>query len=78
LHDFDLIIDLQVCIFAYGQTGSGKSWTMEGGSTPETAGMIPRAIEMMFRETDALKDRGWEYKLQGQFLEIYNETVGSS
>lgn len=64
-----------VCIFAYGQTGSGKSWTMEGGSTPETEGMIPRAIEMMFRETDALKDRGWEYKMHGQFLEIYNETI---
>ncbi|KAK0478319.1 P-loop containing nucleoside triphosphate hydrolase protein [Armillaria novae-zelandiae] len=64
-----------VCIFAYGQTGSGKSFTMEGGQTEETAGMIPRAVDQVFRVTNDLKSRGWEYTLEGQFLEIYNETV---
>ncbi|KAJ9124334.1 hypothetical protein QFC22_001134 [Naganishia vaughanmartiniae] len=64
-----------VCIFAYGQTGSGKSWTMEGGSNPETAGMIPRAIEMIFKETQALKELGWQYAMTGQFVEIYNERI---
>ncbi|KAI5449921.1 kinesin-like nuclear fusion protein [Naganishia albida] len=64
-----------VCIFAYGQTGSGKSWTMEGGSTSETAGMIPRAIAMIFRETEALKELGWQYAMTGQFVEIYNEKI---
>ncbi|GHJ88200.1 hypothetical protein NliqN6_4602 [Naganishia liquefaciens] len=64
-----------VCIFAYGQTGSGKSWTMEGGPTSETAGMIPRAIEMIFRETQALKELGWQYAMTGQFVEIYNEKI---
>ncbi|KAG6840169.1 hypothetical protein C0991_008464 [Blastosporella zonata] len=64
-----------VCIFAYGQTGSGKSFTMEGGSTEETAGMIPRAVDQVFRETEELKRKGWEYTLEGQFLEIYNETI---
>ncbi|KAI0314595.1 P-loop containing nucleoside triphosphate hydrolase protein [Amylostereum chailletii] len=64
-----------VCIFAYGQTGSGKSFTMEGGSTYATAGMIPRAVEQVFRVTDELKAKGWEYTLEGQFLEIYNETI---
>ncbi|KAG5651079.1 hypothetical protein H0H81_009967 [Sphagnurus paluster] len=39
-----------VCIFAYGQTGSGKSFTMEGGPTEETAGMIPRAVDQ-YNET---------------------------
>ncbi|KDQ51067.1 hypothetical protein JAAARDRAFT_62813 [Jaapia argillacea MUCL 33604] len=64
-----------VCIFAYGQTGSGKSWTMEGGSTDATAGMIPRAVEQVFRAAEGLKHKGWEYTMEGQFLEIYNETI---
>lgn len=33
-----------VCVFAYGQTGSGKTYTMEGGRTRETEGMIPRTV----------------------------------
>ncbi|KAJ3541552.1 hypothetical protein NM688_g6068 [Phlebia brevispora] len=64
-----------VCVFAYGQTGSGKSFTMEGGSTDMTAGMIPRAVEQVFAVTDELKTKGWVYKMEGQFLEIYNETI---
>ncbi|KAJ3526267.1 hypothetical protein NMY22_g10232 [Coprinellus aureogranulatus] len=64
-----------VCIFAYGQTGSGKSWTMEGGPTEDTAGMIPRAVEQVFRVAEEMKDKGWEYRIEGQFLEIYNETI---
>ncbi|KAI6001279.1 kinesin-domain-containing protein [Pisolithus albus] len=64
-----------VCIFAYGQTGSGKSFTMEGGSTEATVGMIPRAVDDVFRAAEALRNKGWEYKIEGQFLEIYNETI---
>ncbi|KAG6867872.1 hypothetical protein C0993_009946 [Termitomyces sp. T159_Od127] len=64
-----------VCIFAYGQTGSGKSFTMEGGPTEQTAGMIPRAVEQVFRVTEDMKSKGWTYTLEGQFLEIYNETI---
>ncbi|KAF7296405.1 Kinesin-like protein [Mycena chlorophos] len=64
-----------VCIFAYGQTGSGKSWTMEGGSTEATQGMIPRAVAQVFRVAEDLKDKGWSYTMEGQFLEIYNETI---
>ncbi|KAG6895261.1 hypothetical protein C0992_002327 [Termitomyces sp. T32_za158] len=64
-----------VCIFAYGQTGSGKSYTMEGGPTEETAGMIPRAVEQVFRATEDMRSKGWTYTLEGQFLEIYNETI---
>ena len=32
--------------------------------------MIPRAVEQVFRVTDELKNKGWEYKMEGQFLEI--------
>ncbi|KAK2459328.1 hypothetical protein APHAL10511_008653 [Amanita phalloides] len=64
-----------VCIFAYGQTGSGKSFTMEGGSTESTVGVIPRAVEQVFRVTEFMKTKGWQYRMEGQFLEIYNETI---
>jgi hypothetical protein len=37
--------------------------------------MIPRAIHMIFSETEALQDRGWRYQMYGQFVEIYNEKV---
>ncbi|KAF9440576.1 kinesin-domain-containing protein [Macrolepiota fuliginosa MF-IS2] len=63
-----------VCIFAYGQTGSGKSFTMEGAQGP-LAGMIPRAVEQVFRVAAEMKSKGWEYTIEGQFLEIYNETI---
>lgn len=37
-----------VCILAYGQTGTGKTFTMDG--TNNQAGIIPRAIEELFRQ----------------------------
>ncbi|RCH92118.1 kinesin-like nuclear fusion protein, partial [Rhizopus stolonifer] len=66
-----------VCIFAYGQTGSGKTFTMQGPSSPseETAGMIPRAVNQIYRVAQQLKQLGWHYTMEGQFLEIYNETI---
>ena len=32
--------------------------------------MIPRAVEQVFRVTEQLRAKGWEYKMEGQFLEI--------
>lgn len=64
-----------VTIFAYGQTGSGKSFTMEGGSSGSTEGMIPRAVRQLFQTGDQMRSKGWEYTMEGQFLEIYNETI---
>ncbi|KAG5222606.1 kinesin nuclear fusion protein [Salix suchowensis] len=55
-----------VCVFAYGQTGSGKSFTMEGGPTATSSGMIPRAVEQVFRVAEELKRKGWEYKMEGK------------
>ncbi|KAJ2516950.1 kinesin-like nuclear fusion protein [Coemansia sp. RSA 1939] len=70
-----------VCIFAYGQTGSGKTHTMQGpdtlGANAELGclGIIPRAVGQIYENTSKLAERGWEYTLEGQFLEIYNETL---
>lgn len=64
-----------VCIFAYGQTGSGKTFTMEGDELGEQVGIIPRTITKIFEETHALTDKGWKYKMEASFLEIYNEEI---
>merc|ERR1712141_283908 len=64
-----------VCIFAYGQTGSGKTYTMEGDETGEHVGIIPRTIQKIFEETHSLSEKGWKYKLEASFLEIYNEEI---
>ena len=60
-----------VCIFAYGQTGSGKTYTM---SSPND-GMIPRAVHQIYTVAESLKEKGWTYKMEGSFLEIYNENI---
>lgn len=63
LRNFGLLF--QVCIFAYGQTGSGKTYTMMG--RPEASdlkGLIPRSLEQIFQSSQALKNQGWNYKMQ--------------
>ena len=32
--------------------------------------MIPRAVDQVFRVAEEMKSKGWEYKMEGQFLEI--------
>ncbi|XP_050777056.1 kinesin-like protein KIFC1 isoform X3 [Gopherus flavomarginatus] len=66
-----------VCIFAYGQTGSGKTYTMEGPDdmSPETMGMIPRAVRQVFQGARELEPKGWQYHFTANFLEIYNESL---
>ena len=64
-----------VCVFAYGQTGSGKTFTMEGGTEPGQEGMIPLTLEKIFEQTKDLESKGWSYKMEASFLEIYNEEI---
>jgi len=59
-----------VCIFCYGQTGSGKTYTM---STED--GMISRAVRQIYESASDLQEKGWNYSIDGQFLEIYNENI---
>eukprot|EP00967_Tisochrysis_lutea_P020496 scaffold23265_cov25-Tisochrysis_lutea.AAC.4 len=37
-----------VCLFSYGQTGAGKTYTMQGGTSPEQRGIIPRSVEKVW------------------------------
>ncbi|KAJ4263029.1 kinesin-like nuclear fusion protein [Fusarium torreyae] len=59
-----------VCIFCYGQTGSGKTHTMSS-----TDGMIPRATHMIYDTITKLKEKSWEYTMEGSFVEVYNEEL---
>ncbi|KAF0387782.1 kinesin-domain-containing protein [Gigaspora margarita] len=65
------------CIFAYGQTGAGKTYTMTGptNATPETEGMIPRAVRLIYDIIQDLKTQCWRFTLEGQFIEIYNDNI---
>ncbi|KAF5495854.1 Kinesin-like protein klpA [Colletotrichum fructicola] len=59
-----------VCIFCYGQTGSGKTHTMSSQD-----GMIPRATHMIYDTVNKLKEKSWTYKMEGSFIEVYNEEL---
>lgn len=59
-----------VCIFCYGQTGSGKTYTMSSQD-----GMIPRATHMIYDTITKLKEKSWEYTMEGCFVEVYNEEL---
>lgn len=59
-----------VCIFCYGQTGSGKTYTMSSAD-----GMIPRATHMIYDTITKLKEKSWEYSMEGSFVEVYNEEL---
>uniref|UniRef100_A0A3Q3WYS9 Kinesin-like protein n=1 Tax=Mola mola TaxID=94237 RepID=A0A3Q3WYS9_MOLML len=64
-----------VCCFAYGQTGSGKTYTMEGDEFEDTRGVIPRAVQQIFRAAEKLGAQGWEFTFTASFVEIYNESL---
>ncbi|XP_037551754.1 LOW QUALITY PROTEIN: kinesin-like protein KIF21A [Nematolebias whitei] len=73
-------------VFAYGQTGSGKTYTMGTGFDVniggDELGIIPRAVNHLFRGIEgrrrAATEQGSpvpEFKINAQFLELYNEEV---
>jgi kinesin family member C1 len=59
-----------VCIFCYGQTGSGKTYTMSAED-----GMIPRAVRQIYDTAKSLEEKGWQYSIEGSFIEVYNENL---
>ncbi|XP_061663096.1 kinesin-like protein KIF21A isoform X2 [Syngnathoides biaculeatus] len=73
-------------VFAYGQTGSGKTYTMGTGFDvnigEDELGIIPRAVNHLFQGVEERRqsaaDQGKpvpEFKINAQFLELYNEEV---
>lgn len=61
----------KVCIFCYGQTGSGKTYTM----SRKEDGIIPRTQSMIFSEIKRLQVLGWEYTIEGGYLEVYQDKL---
>ena len=70
----DLFRGINSTVFAYGQTGAGKTFTMFGGDSYANRGLIPRTINLLFKEIKAHK-KGYTFKSQLSFLEVYKETV---
>ncbi|XP_026533422.1 kinesin-like protein KIF21A isoform X5 [Notechis scutatus] len=73
-------------VFAYGQTGAGKTYTMGTGFDvnimEEEQGIIPRAVKYLYKCIEEKKhvaiQQGLpppEFKVNAQFLELYNEEV---
>nr|XP_056703205.1 kinesin-like protein KIF21A isoform X9 [Euleptes europaea] len=73
-------------VFAYGQTGAGKTYTMGTGFdvniTEEEQGIISRAVKHLFKCIDEKRHAAIkqgvpspEFKVNAQFLELYNEEV---
>ncbi|KAI5865387.1 kinesin-domain-containing protein [Durotheca rogersii] len=65
----------KVCIFCYGQTGSGKTYTMSRREGDGDNGIIPRTQAMIFGEVERLKGLGWEYTIEGGYLEVYQDRL---
>lgn len=72
-------------IFAYGQTGSGKTHTLEGDAEAHapnaspalsaSAGLIPRAMHMLWDVANRLRAQGWTYTFEAQMLQIYLDHI---
>ncbi|CAG8466351.1 21051_t:CDS:2 [Gigaspora margarita] len=68
-----------VTILAYGQTSSGKTHTMgtadNSSISPETKGIIPRAMETLFSSMNSLQCKNQKFSIKVSFIEIYNEDL---
>ncbi|XP_058817650.1 chromosome-associated kinesin KIF4-like [Topomyia yanbarensis] len=65
-----------VTILAYGQTGSGKTFTMGtnfDGEKGLTMGVIPRAINDIFKRIETTEDV--DVSISCSFMELYQETL---
>ncbi|ETP30448.1 hypothetical protein F442_20583 [Phytophthora nicotianae P10297] len=71
----DLLVGYNCTIIAYRQTGSGKTYTVVGGQTPETRGLIPRAMETIFEEMVRIDPTEYDVALTASFVEVYQEKL---
>ena len=63
-------------VFAYGQTGSGKTYTMLGGGTFRTRGLMQRALGLVFaRAEGATRAGGCAPSVHLSMAEVLGEGV---
>ncbi|KAH7927415.1 kinesin-domain-containing protein [Leucogyrophana mollusca] len=54
----DLLDGQNGLLFAYGVTNSGKTYTIQGGNEPDSAGILPRTLDVIFNSVDGLHSDG--------------------
>ena len=62
-------------IIAYGQTSAGKTYTMEGASTEETSGAIPRIASEIFSYIEKSSNSASKFLVRASFMQVYNEQL---
>lgn len=48
----DLLEGQNGLLFAYGVTNSGKTYTIQGGHDPDSAGILPRTLDVVFNSVE--------------------------
>ncbi len=56
-------------------TPNPHTHTHQGSPTPEGAGIIPRAVELILSRVGALAAQDWQYSLEASFIEVYNNQL---
>ena len=51
----DLLQGQNALLFTYGVTNSGKTYTVQGGNDPSSAGILPRALDVIFNSVGPLQ-----------------------
>jgi hypothetical protein len=54
----DLLDGQNGLLFAYGVTNSGKTYTVQGGNGPDSAGILPRTLDVIFNSVEGLHSDG--------------------
>ena len=62
-------------IITFGQTAAGKTYTIEGGPSSETRGIIPRVAEEIFSYIEESSNSASRFLVRVSFLQIYNEQL---
>lgn len=72
-----LVNGYSAAVLAYGQSGSGKTYTMMGGGSYKTRGVMQRALGLVFshiaEEAAAKRGQGVSHRVQVSFIQVYNE-----
>ncbi|OAX44922.1 kinesin-domain-containing protein [Rhizopogon vinicolor AM-OR11-026] len=54
----DLLDGQNGLLFAYGVTNSGKTYTIQGGHGPDSAGILPRTLDVIFNSVEGMHSDG--------------------
>lgn len=64
-------------LFTYGVTNSGKTYTVQGGTTEGSAGILPRTLDVLFNSIDGLHGDGRVSKNYNVFVQLWLTPLSS-